>query len=220
MFLYIDVSNDFRGGVFMFERNTKIVLITAVVCLILISATMPSIFGKRIINNVNQDDPFLLSSGNDEEYYAVIAACSEYENPKNNIPKVLPPISEKKLSAFYNSLLESENWKEENIILLLNEDATKQKIIDALQEMAVTVDENDIFLFSWQGHGSEVPDDNGDEIDGTDEIICPHDIDSNTYITDDELDFYFSDFHILSMQQLLRNILHRFLMIIKKDHLG
>ncbi|OYT29606.1 hypothetical protein B6U98_01870 [Thermoplasmatales archaeon ex4572_165] len=133
---------------------------------------------------------------NKTEYYAVIAACSEYENRRNNIPKFpFPSISEKKLTLLYSSLLLSSNWKEENIILLINEDATYDNITKALDEMSTKVTENDIFLFQWQGHGSEVPDNDNDEYDGTDEIICPYDLNMNQsiYLTDDNLNYYFSN---------------------------
>jgi hypothetical protein len=174
-------------------KNQKIFGSFLSVFLLIIIACFAPITESSTVSKIKNLNDNTVTTSNSGEYYAVIAACSEYENPKNNIPKILPPISTKKLTAFYNSLLSSSNWKEENIILLVNQDATKEKIINALEEISTKVTENDIFLFSWQGHGSEVPDDNGDEADGTDEIICPHDIDKNTYITDDDLDFYFSN---------------------------
>jgi len=70
--------------------------------------------------------------------------------------------------------------------------------------MAGIVGPNDIFLFSWCGHGTEVNDTDGDENssgsnDTIDEAICPYDIfidDNQTkhnVITDDELGHYFSN---------------------------
>jgi hypothetical protein len=89
--------------------------------------------------------------------------------------------------------------------LLLNKNATKHNITDALERMSVAVGPNDIFLFTWNGHGSEVPDINGDEAqwdqnDTYDEVICPYDIEKNNdtflnVITDDELGYYFSNIH-------------------------
>lgn len=57
-------------------------------------------------------------------------------------------------------------------------------------EIAATVDramEGDIVVIQFSGHGSFVPDEDGDEPDGTDECLCPHDIQKNGPITDDEL---------------------------------
>lgn len=137
------------------------------------------------------------------KYYAVIAACSRYENPKFNLPKFpAQPFSDKKLLVFHEALLQSENWREGTILVLLNDTATRENILNALAAMAGMVGPDDYFLFSWSGHGTEVIDADSDESmldpdDMTDEAICPHDIargDStlNNVITDDELNRYFS----------------------------
>lgn len=136
-----------------------------------------------------------IQTKDETKYYAIIAACSKYKDPDLNIPKTpFQPYSEKQLKCLYDSLLEVDNWNENNIILLLNEQATRQNIIRALENMSQNVGANDVFLFSWQGHGSDVDDDNGDESvnnqnDTKDEVIVTYDID---FIRDDELDYYFS----------------------------
>lgn len=147
-------------------------------------------FSKKQEGNVS-----VVSEDNETSYYAVIAACSQYNNSRKNIPKKpFPPVPDHKLKALYSSLLTYPNWKEENIILLLNEEATRENIILAFENMSQRVTSNDIFLFQWQGHGSEIIDDNNDELDGTDEIICPYDIDGNktVVLSDDDLNYYFS----------------------------
>ena len=145
----------------------------------------------------------LIQTTSDPHYYAVITACSQYKDPSHNLPKQwLPPFSDETLSVFYTSLLQSNNWGKDNIILLLNEDATKQNITAALEYMASIVGPEDYFLFSWSGHGTIVPDVDGDETqrdsqDTMDESICPYDIEEVNDIwvnafTDDELGSYFS----------------------------
>ena len=180
-------------------RNKLKIVLTLTTVFLLIGVTATSAIK---INIKEKNENTRLKADGDTEFYAVIAACSQYANPANNIPKFpLPPIATWKLTSFYNSLIKTTNWKEENIILLVNEDAKKQNIIDALVEMSKKVDSDDIFLFSWQGHGSEVPDESPfDEEDHTDEIICPYDItkednEIKNYITDDELNKYFSQIH-------------------------
>lgn len=42
-------------------------------------------------------------------------------------------------------------------------------------------------LFQYAGHGGQVKDKNGDEVDGMDETICPYDHKKNGPITDDDL---------------------------------
>ena len=46
----------------------------------------------------------------------------------------------------------------------------------------------DVLVFHYSGHGSQVPDRHGDEVDdGLDEIICPYDLDWDDPFTDDDL---------------------------------
>jgi hypothetical protein len=45
----------------------------------------------------------------------------------------------------------------------------------------------DVLLVHFSGHGSNVPDDDGDEADGRDEILCPSDLDWKDPLRDDWL---------------------------------
>ena len=108
------------------------------------------------------------SSDNTPDYYAVIAACSRYKNPSYNLPKKpFPPFSDETLMVFYKTLLQSKNWDKNHIILLLNENATKHKIINALQYIANIIEPTDYFLFSWSGHPSGAREHSGQRIHPT-----------------------------------------------------
>jgi len=146
----------------------------------------------------------LLQSGkifsSNGDFYGVIVACSSYFDSSHNIPPPpRPPIPEWKLKVLYNSLLKANNWDKEHLILLLNEEATRERIIEALWFMSKVVTKNDIFIFSWSGHGCQVVDDNDDEEDGYDEAICPWDTMKQqgnkliNVIRDDELNSLFSN---------------------------
>ena len=45
----------------------------------------------------------------------------------------------------------------------------------------------DVLLVHYSGHGSNVPDNDGDEADGRDEILCPTDLDWKDPLRDDWL---------------------------------
>jgi hypothetical protein len=64
-----------------------------------------------------------------KNYYAVLIGCEEFLNP--DLFPMEEPIEEAAI-AFYEKLLNSENWKEENIKFILNKNATKEKIHDAI----------------------------------------------------------------------------------------
>jgi len=75
--------------------------------------------------------------------------------------------------------------------LLLDGKATKKNILKEMQAILTKTNAGDSIVFQYSGHGSYVPDEDGDEPDGMDECICPHDIVSpdgtNNFITDDQL---------------------------------
>ncbi|MCJ7571597.1 MAG: caspase family protein [Candidatus Thermoplasmatota archaeon] len=132
-----------------------------------------------------------------KEYYAIIAGCTEYKDSSHNLPPFGKPFPESTMKYVYDVLINASNWDEENIVLLLNEKATKQNILDSFTDMGKIIDGDDVFFFSWTGHGTQVVDIDGDDGDGTDEAICPYDVEVKwdtiaNIITDDELDSYFS----------------------------
>lgn len=68
---------------------------------------------------------------------------------------------------------------------------TKENILAGLQSLVDRAAPGDMLYFAFSGHGTQVPDDNGDEEDGFDEAIVPGDFDrSGRLITDDELNYY------------------------------
>lgn len=134
---------------------------------------------------------------NEMTYYALIVGCSRYQNSLNNIPKI-NPFPDSSMKYVYNRLLNASNWEEENIFLLLNEDATKENIKNRFQFLSNKVTEQDVFVFSWMGHGTYISDEDQDELDGYDEAICPYDTawgenGVENLLIDDELDELFSE---------------------------
>ncbi len=69
---------------------------------------------------------------------------------------------------------------------LLNKDATGDEIRKRIGALVTSAQPGDTIVVQFSGHGSFVPDLDGDEPDGTDECICPCDP-GHGYITDDEL---------------------------------
>lgn len=73
--------------------------------------------------------------------------------------------------------------------LLLDSGATKAAILGKLREEVSRLGWGDRLVFTYSGHGTWVPDRDGDEADGRDEALCPIDFPRGTsyLITDDEL---------------------------------
>jgi len=74
---------------------------------------------------------------------------------------------------------------------------TKNNILDQFESLVKFSDEHkddDVYIFlSYSGHGTNVIDDNGDEKDGMDEMICPIDCDTSGFISDDYIRGQFID---------------------------
>jgi metacaspase-1 len=70
---------------------------------------------------------------------------------------------------------------------MFDKNATGAAIRKAIKELLAKAKAGDSIVVQYSGHGSFVPDDDGDEPDGTDECICPYDIGTKAPITDDEL---------------------------------
>jgi len=96
--------------------------------------------------------------------------------------------------SIYASLIQ-HGWKQEELELLLDGEATKVAILNTLTNFVNQAGENDYIFVYFSGHGSTIDDINGDESDGTDETIVPVDyvpFNTSTLITDDELGEIFS----------------------------
>lgn len=181
----------------------KLIKFAIIVTTFLLISTPINIYtyGETIQNTINS------ISVNEIEYYAIISGCQKYKNSSHNRIE-LTDYSK----MLYDELLSCKNWDASNIILLLNENATKDNITNALLKMSELVEPEDVFLFSWAGHGSIMMDEDGDEKefdpdDKYDEVICPYDYNeydqvNQTYnkgLNDDELNYYFSKINCKGM---------------------
>jgi hypothetical protein len=88
-------------------------------------------------------------------------------------------------------LTESFNFPEDHITLLTDEQATREGILAAMKDLVARVGQDDIVVFHYSGHGSQMTDVEGDEPDGLDETVVPFDSGraphENRDIKDDEI---------------------------------
>lgn len=75
---------------------------------------------------------------------------------------------------------------------LLDKQATGINIRKGISATIAQAKRGDVVVITYSGHGTYVPDRNGDEPDGRDEAICPHDLNTKGVITDDELFLLFN----------------------------
>lgn len=75
---------------------------------------------------------------------------------------------------------------------LFDSAATQQNVLKELNKLIASGKKGDSLVFTFSGHGSWIPDENGDESDQRDEMLCPYDITKNKYLLDDDLAEAFS----------------------------
>lgn len=75
---------------------------------------------------------------------------------------------------------------------LIDGDATLAAMRAAFTQVIGGAAKGDTVVISFSGHGTYVPDLNGDELDGLDEALCPHYIHSAGAFTDDEIQEIFA----------------------------
>ena len=85
------------------------------------------------------------------------------------------------------TLVDLYGFRPRDLVILLDDNATKRNIQTAVRQMISASSKGDVALFHFSGHGSNVPDKDGDEADHRDEILCPHDLDWRAPLTDDWL---------------------------------
>lgn len=85
------------------------------------------------------------------------------------------------------ALVEFHGFSKSDIELLVDGKATKKAMEAGIRKLVRDSKKGDIAVLHYSGHGSNVPDDNDDEADGRDEILCPTDLDWDDPMRDDWL---------------------------------
>jgi metacaspase-1 len=95
--------------------------------------------------------------------------------------------------SFQQLLINKYGYKAENIQLLTDDPDTpfhdrprRMRVLEAFEWLLRDIQAGDKVVFTYSGHGYHVPDRNGDEADGRDEVICTID----GVILDDEINAY------------------------------
>jgi len=96
------------------------------------------------------------------------------------------------------TILLKQGFENKNITTLTDAQATKANILKALDILITQSNKNDVVVFHFSGHGQQITDLNGDELDGYDEALIPYDAQKkistqykgNNHFLDDELNGY------------------------------
>lgn len=90
-------------------------------------------------------------------------------------------------------LIQSRGFRESDMVILTDDQRdpqfhpTRENIIQGMLWLVAGAQPDDSLFFHYSGHGSQDQDQDGDEVDGEDETICPVDYDSAGQIVDDDM---------------------------------
>ena len=122
--------------------------------------------------------------------WAVIIGIDKYPNLARRY-QLSGCVNDAELMA--DILQRSYGFSPERIVLLRDEYAHRDNVLKALDALGERVQEDDIVVVHYSGHGSQMTDRENDESDGLDETIVPYDSGrgsrENRDITDDEIYF-------------------------------
>lgn len=74
-----------------------------------------------------------------------------------------------------------------DITYLLDGQATREAIVKAIARLVAAGDPHAPLVLQYSGHGTQMPDDNGDEVDGFDEALVPVDYQLGRLLLDDDM---------------------------------
>jgi len=113
---------------------------------------------------------------------ALLVGLNSYPDPFNSLRGCVNDVTQ------LRGLLESRlGFDRRDVESLFDSAATTAAIVARLQRMVERASSGDVLIFHYSGHGSQVADVHGDELDDLDEIICPYDLDWRHPFTDDDL---------------------------------
>ena len=113
---------------------------------------------------------------------AVLIGINKYQVPGSDLNGCVNDV--KNLSG---ALKTYYGFADKDITTLTDLLATKKAMERAVRKLIKSGKKGDTLLLHYSGHGSNVPDDNGDEADRRDEILCPTDLDWKDTLRDDWL---------------------------------
>jgi len=102
---------------------------------------------------------------------ALIIGVGKYQDERSNLPGIDLDV------GMMKEVVESLGFAPANIKTLLDQEATQENVRHTMERWLVEgAGPNDRVLIYYSGHGAQIPDEDGDEDDGADEVLTLHDL--------------------------------------------
>ncbi len=115
---------------------------------------------------------------------ALLVGINDYPGTQNDLQGCVNDITN-----VYDILVKHFGFAPSDIVMLSNSRARRAAILEGVKSLVAGARDGDSLVFHYSGHGSQVRDTEGDELeDEKDEVLCPYDFDWNGgFIKDDDL---------------------------------
>jgi len=113
---------------------------------------------------------------------AVLIGINRYQVPGADLRGCVNDVNN-----LQKALTQHYGFASKDVTVLTDLKATKKAMQAAIQQLVAGGKKGDVLLLHYSGHGSNVPDDDGDEADEREEILCPTDLDWKDPFRDDWL---------------------------------
>ncbi len=129
-----------------------------------------------------------MNQADDRPKWALLIGINRYPNfaPRGQLSGCVNDVE-----VMRQVLVNSFDFPESHVAVITDEQASREGILGAMRELVQRVGPEDIVVFHYSGHGSQMTDLEGDEPDGLDETIVPYDSGraphENRDIKDDEI---------------------------------
>jgi len=121
-----------------------------------------------------QDEAAIVEPGNGKR--ALVIAIGDYPEPNVNGYRRINSANDVPL---IESALRAQDFQA--IRIVRNADADRAGILNAFEQLIASAQPNDVVVVHYSGHGDQLTDSSGDEIDGYDEVLVPHGAPANDF---------------------------------------
>ena len=149
--------------------------------------------GQMPVLFVRQDDRITQSP----EKLALIVAIGEQGAPQQGAKAYKRLDGPPNDVGLVSDALQHHGFREDNILTLRDEQASRDGILRALESLIDRADTGDVAVFYYAGHGHQITDDDAnEELDGYDEVLVPYGAPDHSQSTDEVQAAYSGDDHI------------------------
>ena len=113
---------------------------------------------------------------------ALLIGINKYQIPGSDLRGCVNDVQD-----LQTALIDVCGFKKGDITVLTDAAASQKAMQAGIKALVKASKKGDVAVLHYSGHGSNVPDDNGDESDGRDEILCPANLDWDDPLRDDWL---------------------------------